>query len=258
MRSGASTYQRVAGGMLGMRHFGPESHTTAPVNLLCLSHAGGQSAGFMGLARTLPEEWNVWAVDAPAHGGAIGEPLSDVGQIAAFFLSHLPRASLRDVVILGHSLGGYVGLKLAALMAEENRPARALVLCATRPPDRHATYPKLTQLSDEALLRRLTEYGGIPSAMLIEPALFARNAKPLRADLTAFESFEQVPEFTRPPMCVIGGADDRLCDPGDVVRWTESFPQCALRFVPGDHFFVSNCMEAVAAHLVDFAQRCLR
>lgn len=88
-----------------------EGGTGRPVLVL---HGGGGLPTVIGIAAHLAERAHVLA---PTHPGWDGTPrpdrLASVGQIAAAYARLLADLDLRDVVVVGSSLGGWIGAELA-------------------------------------------------------------------------------------------------------------------------------------------------
>lgn len=80
--------------------------------LLLLHGLGGTGAVWDGLTATLEPHWHWLAPDLPGHGGS--PPLAgySFGDLAAEVARALDRS--RPIAVLGHSLGGVVGLALAS------------------------------------------------------------------------------------------------------------------------------------------------
>ena len=89
--------------------------------LLVLVHgAGGNHTSWRYQARWLARHgYRVNALDLPGHGGDPSEPLASVEAIAAWVADSVKEPA----VLIGHSLGGLVGLELAAATSPSWSPA---------------------------------------------------------------------------------------------------------------------------------------
>ena len=58
--------------------------------------------------------WNVLAVDLPGHGQSAGPLCSSVEALADWVAAFLDAVSVRDAVLIGHSMGSLTALELAA------------------------------------------------------------------------------------------------------------------------------------------------
>ena len=81
--------------------------------LVLLPGLGATAEVFAGVERVLADEWpGGWlVVDLPGHGGSAWDPPYTFTRHAEAVRSLLPEG--RDLVVLGHSMGGVVGLELA-------------------------------------------------------------------------------------------------------------------------------------------------
>ncbi|MES2317597.1 MAG: alpha/beta hydrolase [Pseudomonadota bacterium] len=124
------------------------SHAAPPV--LFLHGALGVRGQFEGLRKRFPERSHL-AVDFPAHGGSrvTGGPMN-AERLARDVLALLDALALEKVDIIGHSMGGYVGLVMAHLA-----PARVntVVTYGTKFYWDEATITKTAGELDPALLR---------------------------------------------------------------------------------------------------------
>jgi len=243
-------YARLASGRLGLRRF-RDAAPGAP-RLLCFPYAGGQSLAFRPLARQLPPDWGVWAIDSPGHGWCAGPALDTIGQMSAMYLEHLPPELVKGAVLFGHSLGGCVAYALTERLLEKGHTPPALVLSAARPPHRAAEYDSFLEMDDQQLLHTLIQIGGVPAEWAQEPDVFDHFKEALRADFHAFESFEPSSTLDGVPVLVFGGLADVVCRPEHVLEWSWFCPRCRTEFVPGAHMFLQTNPEAIASHLVTY------
>ncbi len=58
------------------------------------------------------------AVDLPGHGGSDGEPLTTIGDMAEWIKRFIDAAVFGSVHLVGHSMGTFIGLELAARYPE--------------------------------------------------------------------------------------------------------------------------------------------
>ena len=104
--------------------------------LVLLPGLGATADVFTGVERVLEDSWpGGWlAVDLPGHGRSAWDPPYTFARHAAAVRSLLPHD--RDVVVLGHSMGGVVALELADGSAP---PPRAVVAFGVKVswPDEH-------------------------------------------------------------------------------------------------------------------------
>lgn len=82
------------------------------LKLLFLHGAGGTSSKWRKLEDDFKgvEGLSYQVIDLPGHGKAFGEVLTSIKKVATF----LNKGLKEDVIIIGHSMGGLIGIELAA------------------------------------------------------------------------------------------------------------------------------------------------
>jgi pyochelin biosynthesis protein PchC len=241
----ATPYTRFALGCVGLLTL-QRGEREAP-SLLCFPHAGGSARSFAALARALPRQWSVHAVDPPGRLGTAGEPLARVEDMAATYLEVLPD-ELWQSVLVGHSLGGYVALTLAQRLKGR---ARGLAILATTPPQLKTAAGAALALTDAQLARWVTEAGFDVLGQLPEEAR-QRVTQALRADLSAHARFRfDGAQKLEMPVLFCGGELDSLCSAQSFARWRDVLAG-KLCFSQGGHFFVQSHAAELAAELRNF------
>jgi len=98
-------------------------------SLVLVHGLGGTIENWRGIAPALACEYRVLVPDLPGHGrSAVLPEARDVDALAEAVLAQVDAEAIRDAVWVGHSLGGVVALRAAALRPET---ARGLVLAAS-------------------------------------------------------------------------------------------------------------------------------
>ncbi len=176
----------------------------------------------------LPARWLAWhgtavlALDLPGHGRSEGPALTGIGEMAAWLGRVMDAAGLTRAGIVGHSMGGAIGLEAAAaLPGRVTRiallgtaaaiPVSGALLDAAREAPEHA-YQMMTAWSHG----HGAKMGGHPVPGLWMTggslALFARNAPGvLHADLAAcaaWSSGAAAAERVRCPALIVLAAND--------------------------------------------------
>ncbi len=239
--STTSSYMRLADGRLGLRRL----RDGAGISVLCFPHAGGQSLAFRDLAAQLRGDISLHAVDPPGHGWALGPPLTSITELVSLYREHLPPGLLAGA-LLGHSMGGYVALELAATAPVS---PRAVIVGATRPPHRRGEYTALSQL-DDAALRQTLDQGDAEAST--PAALFDHFRPIIRADLRAFDEYQPPERPLAAPLLAVGGLEDALCRSEHVFDWHIYADRCEVDFVAGGHLFMQSQPGAYATRISRF------
>jgi pimeloyl-ACP methyl ester carboxylesterase len=194
-----------------------------------LLHAGDGAGSAMGLAGALAEKGRVVL---PIHPGFDGEPrpgwCTRVDHLVLAYLALLDRLDLRDVVVVGNSLGGWLAAELA--LRRSPRVAGAVLIDAvgidTGSPDRTIADPD--QIPPEELLARAFHDPETFAPRLVAGPALAENQRSLR--LYAGEPFMHDPGLRArlagmsAPTLVVWGESDRLIDLEYGKRYAASIP----------------------------------
>lgn len=150
----------VEGGTLGTFRYGapeaPPSRTVVAVHGITAS-----SRAWPAVARALPEDWALVAVDLRGRGASRDLPgptgLARHGADLAHVAAHLDPTRSGDLVLLGHSMGAYVSL---LLVDDDPTPYRRLVLVdggVPLPVPAGVDYDELLQATLGPALTRLSQ-----------------------------------------------------------------------------------------------------
>lgn len=197
------------------------------------------------------------ALDLPGHGGRVGEPLPDpatVAEYAAVVRRDIEGRGLAGVILVGHSLGSAIALRLA-LDAAELVERVALIGAGAR----LRVLPALLELAraqPEVAWRQVVELGHAPGyeALAEADASGASPAVPgaLYRDLTACDTFDVMAELggVRQPALVIVGAEDQMTPPKYAAYLVEHLPRATLVTIPNvGHYVMDEAPVAAAASL---------
>jgi pimeloyl-ACP methyl ester carboxylesterase len=215
-----------------------EAGTGRPVLLL---HGGGGPATVAGLAQHLA---NSAHVITPVHPGWDGtdrpEWLTGVGHLALVYLRHLREHRLRDVLVIGSSLGGWVAAEMA--LRDTAGDITGLVLI-----DAVGAHVDGEPITDVFALdpRGLAEHSWHdPDRYHVDPADLPadelvrrqRNTTTMRA--LAGDPYMHDPELlgrlrsVRVPALLIWGESDRVVTPAYGAAYAEAFGDGRLEVVP--------------------------
>ncbi|MGV9302380.1 thioesterase II family protein [Nonomuraea sp. NPDC004354] len=216
----------------------PQPRPTAPRQLFCLPWAGAGAGAFQGWAAAAGPELEVLPVVLPGREGRFSEPFDlDIAELA----DAVSARADRPYAFYGHSMGGRLGFEvIRELTRRGERLPRRLYLGACRPPDLVEPLAALSEVSDEELLGRLIELGGLPEELLAEPELCELVLPVLRADFTWLHEYVYEPG---PPIGVpieaFAGAEDKSVSVSAMRGWSRhTSAGFTLSVQPGGHFFL--------------------
>jgi len=219
-RSVPHKYASVEGVATYVHHVGP---TTLPEvvpdlgrgeTVVCLHCSGGNGAMFAELLEALAASHSPLALDLPGHGRSGGlDSLGSIETMAGFVRAFLARWGIARPVLLGHSMGGAVALRLAL---DEPDRVRALVLVASGARFRGAALPLIRRVVEGKARRPFFRDAYAPDA---SPDVLRRgfledlktDPRTLAGDLEACRAFDAEKELERvaaPTLVVIGEHED--------------------------------------------------
>lgn len=211
------------------------------------------------------------AIDLPGHGGSVGPALTSIPEMANWTGHLIAALDLGPAHLVGHSMGSYVGLEVAARMPEQ---AASLVLCGTA-----ATMPVHPELLDAATdnvahaSRLMTSWGfssrghtgahASPGQWLLGGSTALIDTAPagsLGIDMAACQAYdaavERASEVTCPTTMVLGSAD-KMTPVRASVPLQEAFasaPEVVILDGVG-HMMMSEAPDRVRQAIVDALHR---
>jgi pimeloyl-ACP methyl ester carboxylesterase len=208
--------------------------------LLYLHGASGAPA-IQPFMETLAREFDVLVPEHPGFGGS-EEPewLDNIHDLAYFYLDFMERLDLRDTIVVGSSIGGWVALEIAVRNASR---IRALSLVA--PSGIHV--PGLAKgdvflWPPEERVRKLYFDQGVAERILAQPvASDAQDTAEKNLHTLARLAWE--PRFYDPhlskwlhriklPLQFVWGEGDRLLAPGYAAEYKKLVPHARVDIVP--------------------------
>jgi len=214
--------------------------------------------------RDLSDHWRVLAVDLRGHGESrAGTDGFGLDRLARDLRTVLETLDLREVVVVGHSMGGMTLMRFCADHPDvlEERVAGCVFLATAPivplPPGLQRAFqrmaPRLSQYGDRRGWDRFDtkRYAGSDLTYVLARRAFGRNASPSHVQLTA-ELVASVPASTtwpsgigllehdaeealaatRTPSMVIGGELDNITPIALSRRIAEHLPDCELHVFP--------------------------
>src|SRR5712675_2745039 len=116
--------------------FRPERRD-AQARVLCVPYAGGSAQIYHVLARSMPENIEVGAVQLPGRWNRRREPLlTRVSDASRSLADEITRLSPTPYALFGYSVGGLIAFETARILARDTtqQQPRALIVAASRAP----------------------------------------------------------------------------------------------------------------------------
>jgi pimeloyl-ACP methyl ester carboxylesterase len=216
-----SKYARVDGTNVHYLHSGATSLPDVVPRLdrgrlLLLVHAAGSTAGlWRRQVEGLGAAHSVVAPDLPGHGRSTGlDGLASVEAYADFVASFARTLRLRPAVLVGRSMGGAIGLVLAARAPE--LLAGLVLVCTTArfsfPPERLATHRDVARgrLPQQFTTETFSSATGMDVMREAWTEQVRTDPRVRYGDLLACAAFDGRPLLARirTPTLVVAGADD--------------------------------------------------
>jgi medium-chain acyl-[acyl-carrier-protein] hydrolase len=246
---GQEAYHVTEGGWLHR----PAGRPQASVSLFCFPHAGGAASSFRLWPSKLPQWVEVWAIQLPGRGGRWREPaIQSIPALVEALVPALMPHLRRSFAFFGHSMGAVLASETCrALMQTKDIAPLHLFLSSRRPPHVPSSEPLLHILPDHEFIRQIDQrYGGVPSELLHSPDLLTLLA-PLRADITAIETFRTAKRAsTSCPISAFGGTQDRHVPRSHLEGWRDQTEgPFRVRLFPGGHFYLDSQRDALLADI---------
>jgi pimeloyl-ACP methyl ester carboxylesterase len=211
--------------------------------------------------------WNALALDLPGHGRSGGELCRSIGALADWLWELIRALELESITLVGHSMGGLIGLEMAA--RHRRRIARLALLGAAPRMPVHPTLldaaasaePRAAELICDWGFGPAGHFGGhsAPGSWVMGHAmrLLTRAAGPvLNADLAACNAYEGGPAAAvklRCPTLVLAGEFDRMAPARLAAKLAEAIKGARFVALPAcGHMMMVEQPDATLDTLVEF------
>jgi len=235
----------VDGSAVHYLHSGPTTLPDVPPaldrgRLFVLVHAAGSNAGmWRRQIEAASLENSVVALDFPGHGRSTGiEGLPSVEAYTDFLVRFADALRLRRLVLVGRSMGGAVGMMLAARHPDR---LEGLVLVSTA--------ARFTFTAEQLAAHRDVVRGRLPQQFTTETFSPSTGMELMReawmeqvktdprvryTDILACEAFDgrELLGRIRTPTLVVVGADDRVTPPACAEELARGIPRARLEVIP--------------------------
>ena len=210
----------------------------------------GNGANLGALARALAADYSVYSLDLPNHGRSAWMADGSLAFMARAVDDWMKQAALESAAIIGHSLGGKVGMELAL---NEPRRVKALVVADIAPvayPAHHDEVFAALAAVHAAGVRSRAEAAGLMADHLREDGViqfllmsltrnddgcytWRFNLEGLRRDYSALRAAPDIMHAYEGPVLFIKGGDSDYILPQHRATVLALFPAADLKVMPG-------------------------
>ena len=229
------------------------------MRLFCFPNAGGSARTYRDWGKSLPEEYEVCAVQLPGREARLLEPAyKRLAPLVEDLTSVLRPYLDRPFALFGHSMGAKIAFETARrLRAEYGLEPSHLFVSGCRGPRISKTDGISYDLPEPEFIEDLRRLNGTPQEVFEHSELMQLMLPLLRSD------FELVQTYTyRPgpaldcPLTAFGGLQDEDVTRENLDAWRqETNGHFALHMLPGDHFFVNSERPRLLGLLAEGLQR---
>jgi pimeloyl-ACP methyl ester carboxylesterase len=230
---------------------------------LVFLHGSGDSARTWDQVIARLPDFACVALDLPGHGTLADQPgpaVMTLGDYAEAVRRELMHRGLRDVCLIGHSLGSALALRLSA-----DSPDLVSRIALVGAGARLRVLPALLEEArqrPESANRQLAEVGIAPGHTALRDELLAQPTPlapgMLYRDLAACDGFDMMGELGQisQPALIVTGEEDRLTPPKYAVYLRDHLADATLVLVPGaGHYLPGEAPDVLAQALRDWLGR---
>ncbi len=229
---------------VGLLEIKKDPHATADV--VMFHHAGGSSFAYANMLRNFQAKVNIYCFELAGRGTRMFEQLRTDGKETIneviTTLKHHQLGQYRPLQLFGHSLGAELVFHVAQALHNKIDPQSLTVYLSARPLEGAPTQSisRRLQLSDEALIDLILEYGETPKALIDDPEMRQYLIDTMRNDLALLHDLSRLPKS--PLECkafLVGGEDDPHVEMQSLYLWQRCFEKpLEITTFSGDHFYL--------------------
>jgi external thioesterase TEII len=206
--------------------------------LFMLHFAGGSCYSYQ-FMEPLLREFEVITLELPGRGKRMKEKLVRHFDDAAGDVYRQLTSKLKspDFLIYGHSMGAYLGLRVAGILERHGMSPACLVVSGNAGPG-ISIDKKRYQMPSHELALELERLGGVPPGLTGNDELFSFFEPILRADFEIAEKNGMTDErpINIPIYAMMGDLEERKVEIGNWGKFTKAGFHCEI--IPGGHFFI--------------------
>ncbi|MYS92095.1 MULTISPECIES: thioesterase II family protein [Streptomyces] len=212
----------------------------APVQLVCLPHAGGSASFFRPVAQALNPRVEVLAVQYPGRQDRHHEPMIDsIGGLADHVCRAVTGAVDRPFALFGHSMGATLAFEVAVRLEQAGRVAERVFVSGRRAPSCHRD-EQVHQRDDAGIIAELRRLSGTDQRVFGDDELMRMVLPAVRNDYRAAETYVCATDHRlRSPVTALTGDDDPKASHDEVRAWSDHTQGAfEMERYPGGHFFL--------------------
>jgi len=236
----------------------PEHRPNASMRIIGLPHGGGSATAYRDLARALPKQIELVAIQLPGRGPRLREPaVRTLPELVTALLPQINAVLDKPLAIFGHSVGGLLAFELSCALERQaldrpwqERPLHTFVSGYPAPEIAAKAVP-MHDLGDAELLSAIAGLGHLDTCVELSPELAQIVIAPTRADFAMAEThIVRDDQSLAGPLSVLAGRDDTIASRSDVAGWQKRSRAKFLSHVfDGGHFFTESHVADVATVL---------
>ncbi|MEU6179804.1 thioesterase II family protein [Streptomyces coeruleorubidus] len=212
----------------------------APVQLVCLPHAGGSASFFRPVAQALNPGVEVLAVQYPGRQDRHREPMIDtIGGLADQVCRAVTGAVDRPFALFGHSMGAILAFEVAVRLERAGRFAERVFVSGRRAPSCHRD-EQVHRRDDAGIVAELRGLSGTDQQVFGHEELMRLVLPAVRNDYRAAETYVCATDHRlRSPVTALSGDDDPKASQDEVRAWSaHTRGAFETERYPGGHFFL--------------------
>ncbi len=221
--------------------------------LFCIPYSGGSSSVYYKWKRFLHSSILLCPLELAGRGRRMKESFYESVAQAAEDISNMILGQLEPgepYAIFGHSMGALLAYETYyALKAKGIHEPEHIFFSGRKAPQDDGEKSAYYMLPEEEFLNVVFHYGGNTREILQNRELLDLFVPILRADFKIAEIYAYQ-EYATKIQCdctVVNGRNDRSISKPDTVMWSELIDgYCQYRWISGEHFFISENVEATA------------
>ena len=225
------------------------------MSMFIFPYAGGSAQTFKRWAPLFPTTTQVFAIQLPGRASRFTEPLLEsIEDVLDALQPEIKPFLQRPFAFFGHSMGAAISFELARLLEQEGIQPLHLFVSGRSGPTRPHEREDYHSLPDSEFRVKMRELNGTPPEILEHEELMDLMVPIVRSDFAISETYTFKPGYTLTcPLTAFGGVADPDVPEESVADWERhSNGSTAYHMMPGDHFFLHECSEAIVQKMVQY------